>query len=32
MGHGSERMTRVYLASVNSSAVDKANERILKML
>lgn len=32
MGHGSERMTRVYLASVNSSAVDKANGRILKML
>ena len=32
MGHGSEKVTRVYLASVNSSAVDKANRRILKML
>ena len=32
MGHGSEKVTQIYLASVNSSKVDKANNRILKML
>ena len=32
MGHGSEKMTRVYLASVNSTVVDKANDRLLKLI
>ena len=32
MGHESEKTTRIYLASLPSSGVDKANRRILKML
>lgn len=32
MGHESERTTRIYLASLSSSGLDKANRRILKML
>lgn len=32
MGHDSETTTQIYLASLDSSAVDKANETILKSL
>lgn len=32
MGHDSEATTRIYLASLDSSVVDKANSRILKLL
>lgn len=32
MGHGSERTTRIYLASLSSSGVDRANRRILHLL
>lgn len=32
MGHDSERTTRIYLASLDTSAVDKANVQILKSL
>jgi len=32
MGHESEKTTRIYLASLPSSGLDKANRRILKML
>ena len=32
MGHNSEKITRIYLASLDSSAVDKANRQILKAL
>ena len=32
MGHDSEKTTRIYLASLDTSAVDKANSRILKAL
>lgn len=32
MGHDSEMTTQIYLASLDSSAVDKANETILKSL
>lgn len=32
MGHNSEKITRIYLASLASSAVDRANSRILKSL
>lgn len=32
MGHDSENTTRIYLASLDTSAVDKANSLILKML
>lgn len=30
MGHGSEKTTRIYLASLDNSAIDKANRTILK--
>lgn len=32
MGHDSEKTTRIYLASLDTSAVDKANRQILKVL
>lgn len=32
MGHDSERTTRIYLASVTNSGVDRANRKIMKML
>lgn len=32
MGHDSEKTTRIYLASLDTSAVDKANSLILKAL
>ncbi len=32
MGHDSEKTTRIYLASLDTSAVDKANSQILKYL
>lgn len=32
MGHDSEKTTRIYLASLDTSAVDKANSQILKSL
>ena len=32
MGHDSEKTTRIYLASLDTSAVDKANSRILNAL
>lgn len=32
MGHDSESTTRIYLASLNTSEIDKANKAILKML
>ena len=32
MGHDSELTTQIYLASLDSSAVDRANEQILKDL
>ncbi len=32
MGHDSERTTRIYLASLDTSAVDKANSLVLKSL
>ncbi len=32
MGHGSESTTRIYLASLDASEIDKANKSILKML
>lgn len=32
MGHESEKTTRIYLASLSSSGVDKVNRRIIKML
>lgn len=32
MGHDSEKTTRIYLASLDTSAVDKANKQILKAL
>lgn len=32
MGHDSEKTTRIYLASLDTSAVDKANRQILKAL
>lgn len=32
MGHDSEKTTRIYLASLDTSAVDKANRQILKSL
>lgn len=32
MGHDSEKTTRIYLASLDSSVVDKANGNILKLL
>ena len=32
MGHDSEKTTRIYLASLDTSAVDKANSQILKAL
>ena len=32
MGHTSEKTTRIYLASVNTSNVDKANSKILNLL
>lgn len=32
MGHDSEKTTRIYLASLDSSVVDKANSSILKLL
>lgn len=32
MGHDSEKTTRIYLASLDNSAVDKANRQILKAL
>ncbi|MCM1139139.1 MAG: tyrosine-type recombinase/integrase, partial [Muribaculum sp.] len=32
MGHDSEKTTRIYLASLDSSIVDKANSDILKLL
>ena len=31
MGHDSERTTRIYLASLDNSAIDKANDMILRM-
>lgn len=31
MGHESERTTRIYLASLDNSAIDKANDMILRM-
>lgn len=32
MGHNSEKTTRIYLASLDTSAVDKANRQIIKSL
>lgn len=32
MGHGSENTTQIYLASLDNSTIDKANEMILKKL
>ena len=32
MGHDSEKTTRIYLASLDTSSVDKANNQILKAL
>ncbi len=32
MGHNSEKTTRIYLASLDTSAVDKANSQIIKAL
>ena len=32
MGHDSEKTTRIYLASLDTSAIDKANNQILKSL
>lgn len=32
MGHDSEKTTRIYLASLDTSAIDKANSQILKTL
>ena len=32
MGHDSEKTTRIYLASLDTTSVDKANSRILKAL
>lgn len=32
LGHNSEKTTRIYLATLDTSAVDKANRQILKML
>ena len=32
MGHDSEKTTRIYLASLDSSVVDKANSLVLKSL
>ena len=32
MGHDSEKTTRIYLASLDTSAVDKVNSQILKSL
>lgn len=32
MGHGSEKTTRIYLASLDNSVIDKANGKILRML
>ena len=32
MGHGSENMTRIYLASLNSSVIDNANHMILEQI
>lgn len=32
MGHDSEKTTRIYLASLDSSVVDKANSDIMKLL
>ena len=30
MGHSSERTTRIYLASLDTSAVDEANRKVLR--
>ena len=32
MGHDSEATTQIYLASLDTTAIDKANKRILKSL
>ena len=32
MGHDSEKTTRIYLASLNTSVVDKANSKIMGLL
>ena len=32
MGHGSERTTRIYLASLGNARIDQANRRILKLI
>ena len=32
MGHGSEKTTRIYLASLDNCVIDKANGKILRML
>lgn len=32
MGHDSERTTRIYLSSINSSAIDRANSKIINSL
>lgn len=32
LGHDSEKTTRIYLASIDTSAVDEANDRILSMI
>lgn len=32
LGHNSEKTTRIYLAALDSSAVDRANQQILKLL
>ena len=32
MGHDSEKTTRIYLASIKSEVIDRANRKILKLL
>lgn len=32
MGHDSEKTTRIYLASLDSLAIDRANSKILKSI
>ena len=32
MGHDSESTTQIYLASLDSSVIDKANQKIIKLV
>lgn len=32
MGHDSERTTRIYISSIDSSAIDRANSKVISSL